>query len=398
MRGKLIRRTWDYDPVRYAPPRYRKVCHYEAFLPDDLRGFTKPIGSELAGVISEAEAAVHQLNARTSPALTPLARLLLRSEAIASSKVEGIQVDIRDLARAEAKLESGGKTGESLIEVLANIDAMELAIEHATNAQSISVENIVDIHKVLMESARNSHVAGAIRKEQNWIGGNDYNPCGANYVPPPPEEVSRLLIDLCDAINEDHLPPVIQAGLVHAQFAAIHPFLDGNGRTGRALIHVVLRRRGIAPQYVPPISIVLAKKKDRYLQGLSKFIEGEIDEWLTIFAAATAESAKLATIYLGDVDLLQKQWRTALQKSENPRVDAAAWKVIDALPAYPMITGAIATAILGRTKAAVNEAMAQLELAGVLRRASEGRRNRIWEATGLLDLLNDFEFGVRQRG
>jgi len=397
MRGTLVRRTWEYNPIHYAPPRYRRACHYQAFIPDNLTNFAEPLPGDLVGAVSDAESAIHQLNARALPALAPLARLLLRSESIASSKIEGMHVDARDLARAEAKLETGGKAGPNTREILANIDAMELAIDHATFAQTISVENIVEIHRILMASASNQHVAGVIRTEQNWIGGNDYNPCDADFVPPPPEEVSRLLADLCEAINEDHLPPIVQAGLVHAQFETIHPFHDGNGRTGRALIHVVLHRRGMTPQYVPPISIVLASSKNGYIRGLSKFREGEFTDWLTTFASAAAQSAKLASAYLSEVEKLQHEWRMQLRAAANPRADAAVWKIIDALPAHPMITVAVAVAVVERTKAAVSEAMAQLELAGVLIRESQGQRNRTWEARGLLNLLNDLESGIVPR-
>ncbi|MFA5919389.1 MAG: Fic family protein, partial [Candidatus Nanopelagicaceae bacterium] len=310
---------------------------------------------------------------------------------------EGMQVDARDLARAEAKLETGGKAGPNTREILANIDAMELAIEHATTENTISVENIVEIHRILMASATNQHVAGVIRTEQNWIGGNDYNPCDADFVPPPPEEVPRLLADLCEVMNENHLPPIVQAGLVHAQFETIHPFHDGNGRIGRALIHVVLRRRGMTPQYVPPISIVLASNKDSYIRGLSNFREGELTDWLTTFASAAAQSANLASAYLSEVEKLQNEWRMQLRAAANPRADAAAWKIIGVLPANPMITVAVAVAAVGRTKAAVSEAMAQLELAGVLIRESQGQRNRTWEARGLLNLLTDLESGIIPR-
>lgn len=394
MRGTLVRQTWEYNPIHYAPPRYRRACHYETFIPHDLTNFAELLPGDLAGEVSDAESAIHQLNARALPALAPLARLLLRSESIASSKIEGMQVDARDLARAEAKLETGGKAGPNIREILANIDAMELAIDHATFAQTISVENIVEIHRILMASASNHHVAGVIRTEQNWIGGNDYNPCDADFVPPPPEEVPRLLADLCEAINEDHLPPIVQAGLVHAQFETIHPFHDGNGRTGRALIHVVLRRRGMTPQYVPPISVVLASSRNGYIGGLSNFREGELTDWLTTFASAAAQSANLASAYLSEVEKLQHEWRMQLRAAGNPRADAAAWKIIDALPAHPMITVAVAVAAVERTKAAASEAMAQLELAGVLIRESQGQRNRTWEARGLFNLLNNLESGI----
>lgn len=397
MRGTLVRRTWEYDPARYAPPRFRRACHYESFVPDELSGFDEPFSADLTGVVSDAETAVHRLNARARPALAPLARLLLRTESIASSKVEGMQVDARDLARAEARLESGGKAGSTAAEILANIDAMELAIEHATGSSAVTLDDLVSIHAALMATAPNRHVAGVVRTEQNWIGGNNYNPCGASFVGPPPEDVPRLLEDLCTAINDDALPPVIQAGLVHAQFEVIHPFLDGNGRTGRALIHVVLRRRGLTPAYVPPISVVLAGAKDTYITGLDAYARGDIDTWLTTFASATAQSAELANAYLSQVEALQNQWRTKLRDSSNPRADSVAWALIDVMPAHPMISVPVAVAATGRTKAVVNEALLQLENSGVVTRASHGQRNRTWEATGLLDLLADLEAGVAAR-
>lgn len=394
MRGTVVRRTWEYDPARYAPPRFRRACHYESFVPDELSAFDEPFSADLVGVVSDAETAVHRLNARAQPALAPLARLLLRTESIASSKVEGMQVDARDLARAEARLESGGKAGSTTAEILANIDAMELAIDHATGSSTVTLDDLVSIHTALMATAPNVHVAGVVRTEQNWIGGNNYNPCGARFVGPPPEEVPRLLEDLCHAMNDDGLPPVIQAGLVHAQFEVIHPFLDGNGRTGRALIHVVLRRRGLTPMYVPPISVVLAGDKGAYIAGLDAYARGDVDAWLTAFAAATAQSAILASSYLARVEALQDQWRAMLRTTANPRADSVAWALIDVMPAHPMISVPVAVAATGRTKAVVNEALLQLEIAGAVTRASHGQRNRTWEATGLLDLLADLEAGV----
>jgi len=387
MRGKVTRCAWEHDPALYAPARYRRACAYDVFVPEGLLGYAEPIGAEVAGVVSDAEAAVHALNARAYPALAPLARLLLRTESIASSKVEGMQIGSRDLARAEARLETGGKASPSAREVLANIDAMELAVEEAAIVGGMSVESITRIHTALMVGAPNAHVAGRIRTEQNWIGGNNYNPCGADFVPPPPAEVHRLLDDLCAFGTEQHLPPLVQAGLIHAQFETVHPFMDGNGRTGRALIHVVLRRRGLAPAYVPPISVVLAADRSRYIRGLTAFRNGDVDGWLLEFAAATARAASLAAGYLDAVEDVQESWRSRTRSRINPRSDAAAWRVIDVLPAHPVITLPVAVTATGRSKAVVNQALAQLEDAGVLLRLPGGQRNRTWEAVGLLDLL-----------
>ena len=167
--------------------------------------------------------------------MQPLARLLLRTESIASSKVEGMQLGARELARAEAKAESGGRVGATAAEILANIDAMELAIEEASTAESFGVAEI-------QGNSRSPHAA-CVEFGAGWNHthgseldrGNDYNPCGADFVPAPPGFVGELLDDLCAVVNDDALPPVVQAALVHAQFETIHPFDDGNGRTGRAL-------------------------------------------------------------------------------------------------------------------------------------------------------------------
>jgi Fic family protein len=392
MRGRLLTRTWEYEPTFYAPPRYRRACRYEALIPDPITDIDFTLDARVAAIVSEAENAIRELNAVARPALAPLARLLLCTESIASSKVEGMRMGVRELARAEARIEVGGKASTTALEIMANIHAMELAIHEASTVERFSVREILAIHRRLVEEAPNAR-AGRLRTVQNWIGGNDYNPCGADYVPPPPEHVDELLEDLCDSINDDSLSPLVQAALVHAQFETIHPFDDGNGRTGRTLIHVVLRRRGLAPSYVPPISVVLASRRDRYIEGLTQYRNAELGLWLEHFGAAAAGSAQLATAYLHAVRKLIDRWRGQLAGARDPRADAAAWAVIDVLPAHPIITTPVATAVTGRAKSAVHQAIGELEEAGVLLPLSETKRNRSWEAVGLLDLLASLEAG-----
>lgn len=392
MRGRLIRRIWQHDPSLYSPPRHRRACEYEAYIPEPLAEARFSMDARLAGMLADAEAAIHELNAFARPALGPLARLLLRTESIASSKVEGMQLGTRELARAEARAEAGGRAGAAALEILANIDAMELAIQEAADAGAFTVDGILAIHRTLMGTGPGAN-GGRIRATQNWIGGNDFNPCGADFVPPPPEYVLDLLADLCKQINEDSLPRLMAAALVHAQFETIHPFDDGNGRTGRALIHVVLRRRGLARAYVPPISVVLATQRERYIAGLTSYRAGSLDDWLEGFAVATARAAQLASAYVAAVERLMQDWRERLAEAAAPRSDAAAWAIIDVLPAHPVITAPVAAAVTGRAKSAVHQAIAALESAGVLEPLSQSKRNRSWEAAGLLDLLSALERG-----
>ena len=393
MRGRYVRRIWQADPTIYAPSRYRRACEYDAFIPEPLGGEDIVLPGDVAGVVSDAEKAIADLNRAAGPELMPLARLLLRTESIASSKVEGMQVDARSLARAETNQETGRRVGPDAAEILANIDAMQLSVERTADLESVRPADLLDIHRVLLERTPNSRIAGRLRTSQNWIGGNDYNPCGAPFVPPPPEEVDRLLDDLCTFIDDVTLPPLVQAAIAHAQFETIHPFADGNGRTGRALVQVVLRRRGLAPAFVPPISVVLARDKDRYLTGLTLFREDRLSDWVELFAAATAEAATLAAHYTARVGQLQDEWRDRLRQHANPRVDAAAWNLITALPAHPIVTVPVAVAATQRTKPAVANAIEQLEAAGILTRLTESARNRAWEADGLLDLIVGLEAG-----
>jgi Fic family protein len=390
MRGRFVEGRWQYDPALYAPPRYRRGCAYEAFVPDTLAEL-QPIETKVAGAVSAAEEAIRELNRVAQPGLQPLARLLLRTESIASSKVEGMQVDARSLARAEARSDLGQTIGREALEILANVDAMQLAVTDATSADALTLDHVLATHAALLARAPNAErVAGVIRDEQNWIGGNDYNPCGATFVPPPPHDVRPLLDDLIAFCNEESLPPLAQAALAHAQFETIHPFADGNGRTGRALVQVLLRRRGLAPDYVPPISVVLAADKEGYLAGLTNFRDGRENEWLESFARAAARAAELAAGYLVRVQRLQKSWRESLDPL-GLRADSAAWLLIDLLPGHPIISQPVAVEATGRSRPVIQHAIDQLVAVGVLLPLTSGKRNRQWEAAGLLDLSAEFE-------
>lgn len=368
-------------------------------MPDRLKSLNFSLEASVAGVVSEAENAVRSLNATAGQALRPLARLLLRTESIASSKVEGMQLGVRELARAEARADVGMKASQTAIEILANIDAMVLAVDEAAEVKKFGVPEIIGIHHRLMERADNNQLAGRIRTQQNWIGGNDYNPCGADFVPPPPEDVIPLLKDLCLAVNDDRLPALVQAALVHAQFETIHPFEDGNGRTGRALIHVVFKRRGLAPNYVPPISVALAASKSRYIASLASFRGNDLSHWIGHFAAATSKAAHLAQAYVMAAAGLTAKWRERLASTPGPpRADAAAWAIIDILPAHPIITPPVAIAVTGRARAAIYNGFEQLEAAGVLLPRSAAQRSRAWEAAGLLDLIAGLESGRMPSG
>jgi Fic family protein len=396
MRGKLVPATWQHDPADdYVPARHRRACAYEAFVPDPIGGWAPVLSAELAGVAADAQLAIAELERDAGAMLSGLARLLLRTEAIASSKIEGMQVGVRELARAEARNDLGVRVGSEARAILDGIDAMQFAIdEAASSADGVMPDQILGIHRLLMANADAWTTPGCFRVVQNWIGGNNYNPCGADFVPPPPDDVEHLVDDLCAACADESLPAIMQCAIVHAQFETIHPFNDGNGRVGRSLIHVLLRRRGLVDRFVPPVSVVLAAQRDDYIEALTRFRAGDVETWIELFAVSLARSVRLAASYVEQVRVLHAGWRDRVAHLDpRPRADAVIWSLLDQLPAHPVLTSPTAVASTGRSKPAVNQAIEQLVEAGVLEPLSAGNRNRSWEVVGMLDIIEAIERG-----
>lgn len=359
------------------------------------------LDGDTAADIADAERAIAVLDAQASTLVDTeaLARILLRAECVASSRIEGLEVGAQRLLRTEAALGLGEATADvTATEVLGNIDAMASAIRNLGPGTPIAVETLLDFHRRLLTGTRLETHAGRIRAEQNWIGGSDYNPCSAAFVPPPPELVRDLLEDLCRFCNEDALPAVAQAAIAHAQFETIHPFVDGNGRTGRALIHFVLRRRGLATRILPPISLVLATWANDYIGALqatryrgpasSAAAHHGLNLWAARFAAACQRAVADATSFEERTHLLQDEWRVRLGPV---RANSAADLLIRALPGAPVITVSSAAALIGRTFQPVNEAISRLADASIVQQVNVGRRNRAFEAPDVIEAFTALE-------
>jgi Fic family protein len=397
----LVKLRWVPDRASGLPRRDSRGCKYEAYVPDRLvrRGIT--LRGTTAADVADAERAVERLNRKTRGLVDSeaVARLLLRAEAVASSKIEGLEVGARRLLKAQVVAALGGDPSDvTATEVLNNIEAMRWAVDSLAEVKQITVDHLLGIHARLLAGTSLEQHAGTLREQQNWIGGSSYNPCSAAFVPPPWERVRDLLEDLCEFCNGEELPAIAQAALAHAQFETIHPFIDGNGRTGRALIHVILRRRGLAPVVVPPVSLMLATWSQDYVNGLTatryrsdassrEATEG-LDSWVGLFAAAMTRAVADAETYEQRVTEVQAVWREALGKV---RANSAVDVLVNTLPGAPVITVQSAAALIGRSDQAVNEAIPRLVDAGVLTQTTVGRRNRAFEALDLIDAVTDLE-------
>jgi Fic family protein len=391
--GRRETRLWPADPGAYGGRKARRGGRYEVFIPDPIHGRDFALDGEAIAAIAEATRALQHLDHSPPRVATlgALARNLLRSESVASSRIEGVNISHKRLARAAYQAEKGQRD-HGAAEVLGNVEAMERAIELGTDTKPLNVADIEDIHRTLLRFTVDADIAGAIRTTQNWIGGNDYNPIGASYVPPPPEHVRPLLKDLCAFVNRDDVAPVAQAAIVHAQFETIHPFADGNGRAGRALIYTVLRRRGEVSNYIPPISLVLAAEPKTYIGGLTAYRDGDVSQWSGRFAQASARAAHEAERLAELIEERQSVWLDALVQ---PRKDAAVRQLVSVLPAQPVIDVSVAQKLTGKSHVAIGRALQQLEDAGILNRLDERNWGRVWECDQLLSLVDSFEKSVR---
>ena len=381
--------------------RDRRPCDYATYFPDSLAGRRFIFEGETAADVADAEAAVVRLNtsAEALADTEALAGLLLRAESVASSRIEGLEIVGRRLLRADAARRLGEAPRDvTATEVLGNIDAMVWGVEAIAEGDPITVEVVLEVHRRLVAGTSLEPHGGLFRTVQNWIGGSGYNPCSAAFVPPPPEAVASLMDDLCEFCNDDSLPPLAQAALAHVQFETVHPFIDGNGRTGRALLHLVLRRRGLGLRVVPPISLVLATWSRDYIAGLSGFRhEGAADSpealaglnrWISFVAAACRRAVDDATAFEERVGALQASWRERVGRA---RRGSSVHLLIDALPAAPVLTTATAAELIGRSVQATGQAVERLVAAGVLKQVTVGKRNRAFEAPELIEAFTALE-------
>ena len=369
---------------------------YELYFPDPLVGRVFDLSDEVLAALEDAAGDLGRLDA-TAAVLTnseALARLLLRAEAVGSSQIEGLVVGARRLLKAEVLRER--QRDVTAEEVLGAVDAMTWATESVQAGDKLEVEHLLEAHRRLMAHSPNPEFGGEVRYLQNWIGGR--SPAEAYYVPPPAHLIPELLADLMTFVRESRLPVLAKTAIAHAQFETIHPFADGNGRTGRALIHLILRADGLVERTVPPVSLSLATHATQYVEALTAFrhtgkpttprARAAANQWLLMFAAACSHATAEAARFERAAADLKTAWR---ERAAPVRAGSAVELLIDTLPAAPVLTLAAAARLIDRSQQAANQALARLVEARVLREVTDGRRNRVYEAPELIDAFTLLE-------
>lgn len=374
------KRNWEsrygHGTASRAALRRHQGPYRAAVLPD-IAAAPLHLPPETVAASTDAAQEMARFDAELGGEIAPFSAVLLRSESAASSQIENLTASAR--AIAEATL--GEPTGPNARQVLGNVEAMRAAL---TLADRVNGKAILAMHKALLDHTEPS-IAGKWRTEQVWIGGSALGPHSAAFVPPHHDRVPAAIDDLVAFIRRDNVPRLVQVGIAHAHFETIHPFPDGNGCTGRALMHAMLRHTGLVRNVTVPISAGLLVAIDRYFAALTAYRAGDpvpITERLTDASYAAVANGRQLVADLRDV-------RAGWNQRVRARRDAAAWRIADLLLRQPVINVALVSAELEIAPQNVYRSLAPLVDAEVLT-SSTRQRNRVWRSTEVLAAVDAF--------
>ncbi len=353
--------------------------------PDGVRAFLpaplpppRAWDNAVVAALSDADRAVGRLvgECRRLPHADLIAALFLRREAVLSSRIEGTRTTLAQLLAAETGA-APAPDPDDLHEVANCARAMEYGLARLETLP-LSLRLVREFHERLMRG--DSAMPGEFRRVRNWIGPPGSTPADAAYVPPPPEALMKCLDAWERFLHDDTLPPLVHAALAHAQFEAIHPFLDGNGRTGRLLIDLLLAARGVLPAPLLCLSAWFESTRDAYYAHLLAVTEkGEWEEWVEYFLRGVRIQAEDAVARIEAMEDLLERWR-----------EAASGRANDMLPLFlrhPFWTAGGLSERLGIAYTTARRRLDRLEEAGIIQPAGPAKRNRLWCARELLGIL-----------
>lgn len=381
-------RPWRQRSPR-GPRADRRLGEITVSLPPYVAELDYPMDRALRAMTTASAGDLSHLDLVHGRTLSALNHLQLRTESVDSSKIENVDASLADYGRALL----GVGANASAVSMASATAALTRMIADADSTRSIRPEAILRAHHELFRrTPSEAHRAGTFRTTQNWVGGSDYSPLGALHVPPPPETVSSYLDDLFAFADRDDLPPVVQAAIVHAQFESIHPFIDGNGRIGRTLVHAVLRRRRSTRHLTVPIASALVAHRERYFEALVDYRAGRARTMVAMLATAvriaTAESWVTAT----RVREVRDGWQDAVG---DARPGSAAYRMLDLLTEEPIVNATLVAERLGLAEGEARTTIDRLVDVRVLRRSPRSRRAPVWLAGAVLDEVQDLSTRIQ---
>ena len=359
---------------------------YEAAIVPAIATLDFAPSQAVAAAAEDAATEIARFDAELGNEIAPFAAILLRSESAASSNIEQLTASARSVAFAE--LGDRSKVNASLI--AANTAAMRSAVSLADNLDS---DSILEMHRALMETAE-PREAGRWRTQHVWIGGSSFGPSGAAYVAPHHDRVAPAIDDLIAYMKRDDIPVLIQAAIAHAQFETIHPFTDGNGRTGRALIHALLRGKGLTRNVTVPVSAGLLADTDAYFDALITYQAGNPEPIILAAANASFTAITNGRQLVADLRRIRESWRERIRA----RSHSSTWEIADLLIRQPVVNAKVLSDELGIGPTHVRRHMDVLTEAGVVELTKVYQRGVFWPAQEVLDALDAFSARSGRRG
>lgn len=381
--------TADWMPsesVRYTNrERERQTGPYQrAVLPAICRAVPS-LASELTAHVDEATAEIARFDAEMGSEVAPFPAVLLRAESTASSRIEHLTASARAIATAEVDERAALANAA---EIVANTAAMQAAIDLGNRVDAASV---LAMHRVLM--ARYPDMAGRWRSEQVWIGAGAAGPRIADYVAPRHESVPGLIGDLAGFMARTDMPVLVQAAIAHAQFENIHPFTDGNGRTGRVIVQALLRSKGLTTHAPVPVSAGLLTDTQAYFDALTACRAGEVAPIVSVTAAAAIRAIANGRELVEGLRAIRDEWSDTLRV----RRGATAWQLADLLVRQPVITTETVMRELGIAQGNFTRTLRPFTQAGILvSSAGSARLSKVWRAPQILAELDNFTDRARR--
>jgi len=341
----------------------------------------------LMRVLSDADRLIGKLAGEGGRLPNPhvLMRPFIKREAVLSSKIEGTQATLGELLAAEAGV-AVDRSPEDLREVGNYVIALEHGIARLKDLP-LCVRIVRELHEKLMTGVRGDQATpGRFRKIQNWIGKPGSTPGTASFVPPPPDDVEPCLAAWEKFVHESELPPLVTIALAHYQFEAIHPFLDGNGRVGRLLITLFLIEHGILPTPLLYLSAFFEVARREYYEGLRGVSErAEWNEWIEYFLLGVARMSEDALSRATRMNGQLAEW----QKKVSGDSTNAPLRVVELLAANPFITAKGAAEKLEIAFTTAQRAIERLERLKIVKQVGDAKRDRVYCANALLDILEE---------
>lgn len=369
--------------VRGGTKADRTLSEVTVSLPPLIAAIDVGLPAESVVAMERALREITVLDRAHGSGLAALGSMLLRTESVASSKIEGVVASMDAYARAL----HGSKAVAAATSMVAATEVLDRLMSRVDSGKPITMDMLLDAHERLMrDDPDERECAGRVRDVQNWIGGSDHSPRNALYVPPPHDTVPGYLDDLMAFVNRRDLPVLAQAAIAHAQFESIHPFTDGNGRIGRALMNVILRHREATTAIVVPIASGLVANRDRYFGYLTAYREGDpgpMNSGLTAAALAAATESQQTALRLA---ALPDEWRDSIGRV---RRGSATDQLLERLTVSPVLTADEAASQVEAPLSGIYAAIERLHSAGVLRPLTDRKRDQVWDAVAVLDELDD---------